>query len=199
MLCYSRLPSLALIVLLVFQTLLIVFVIRGESLTFDEEDHMYAGYRMWESGDYGLNPEHPPLVKLLATLPALRKPLWVPTLTGKSFKLEALLGGKAWLEHNDGPSQKLVFCMRGTVIPLACLLTCSVFLAARDWFGTTAALFATAFIVFDPNFLAHSGLVTTDVAAAVGLLASVHLFYQYARQPCDPPRPWHFSRGRRGT
>jgi len=175
--------SLALVILLVLQTLLVVFVIRGESLSFDEEDHMYSGYRMWTSHDYGLNPEHPPLVKLLAALPALGKPLWVPPLTGKGFKLEAMLGGKAWLEHNDGPSQNLVFRMRAAVIPLALFLTCSVFLSAREWFGMTAAVFASAFTVFDPNIIAHSGLVTTDIAAAGGLLASVHLFYRYVRKP----------------
>jgi hypothetical protein len=32
---------------------------------------MYAGYRMWTAADFGLNPEHPPLVKLLAALPVL--------------------------------------------------------------------------------------------------------------------------------
>ena len=53
------------------QMLQIAVVIHRESLTFDENDHMYAGYRMWKNGDYGLNPEHPPLVKLLATLPVL--------------------------------------------------------------------------------------------------------------------------------
>jgi hypothetical protein len=28
-----------------------------------------AGHRYWECGDYGINPEHPPLLKLIATVP----------------------------------------------------------------------------------------------------------------------------------
>ena len=73
---------------------------------------MYAGYRMWKSGDFGLNPEHPPLVKLLATLPVLHESLWLPPLKESFFKNEAYIGGRDWLEHNDGSNQRLVFHMR---------------------------------------------------------------------------------------
>ena len=43
--------------------------IRQESQTFDEPAHLFAGFEYWQHGDYGRNPEHPPLVKLLATIP----------------------------------------------------------------------------------------------------------------------------------
>ncbi len=62
---------LAVAVLLVIQATLALTMVHRESLTFDEDDHMFAGYMMWKAGDYGLNPEHPPLVKLLATVPLL--------------------------------------------------------------------------------------------------------------------------------
>src|SRR5208283_1392201 len=67
---------LAVIVLLTVQVIQVVIVLHRESLTWDEGAHMYAGYRMWKNGDYGLNPEHPPLVKLLATLPVLGEMVW---------------------------------------------------------------------------------------------------------------------------
>jgi hypothetical protein len=102
----------AVIALIAVQLIQIVVVIHRESLTFDEDDHMYAGYRMWKNGDYGLNPEHPPLVKLLATLPVLGEDLWVPPLKGIFFKGEAYSGGQAWLAHNDGGSHRIVFRMR---------------------------------------------------------------------------------------
>lgn len=37
------------------------------SATFDEPAHTVAGYRYWQCGDFGINPEHPPMLKLLAT------------------------------------------------------------------------------------------------------------------------------------
>jgi hypothetical protein len=64
---------------------------------------------MSNNQDYGLNPEHPPLVKLPATLPVLADKLWVPPLKGTCFEAEACLGGRDWLEHNDGGAQHLVF------------------------------------------------------------------------------------------
>ena len=171
------------ILLLAAQALQIVVAVHREWLTFDEEDHMYAGYRMWTNGDFGLNPEHPPLVKLLATLPILGDKLWLPPLKGIFFKGEAYLGGRDWLEHNDGGSQKLVFRMRLAAAMLAIALSLVVFFAAREWFGTTAALAALTLTVFDPNILAHSGLVTTDVGATLFFLATLYAFYRYVKQP----------------
>jgi 4-amino-4-deoxy-L-arabinose transferase-like glycosyltransferase len=174
---------LAVIVLLAIQVLQVVTVLHRESLTFDEEDHMYAGYRMWKNHDYGLNPEHPPLVKLLATLPVLGEKLWVPPLKGIHFKGEAYLGGRDWIMHNDGGSQRLVFRMRLAAAVLAIALSLVIFFAAREWFGTTAALVALTLAVFDPNLLAHSGLVTTDIGASLFFLAVIYAFYRYVKRP----------------
>lgn len=174
---------LAVVGLLVVQAAQIILVIRGESLTYDEGDHMYAGYRMWTAGDYGLNPEHPPLVKLLATLPVLSQNLWVPPLKGIYFRWEAYFAGKAWLERNDGGDHRLVFRMRLAAATLAIGLSCLIFLCTLKWFGNTAALFALVFAIFDPNLLAHSGLVTTDVGATFFFLAAIYAFYHYVKQP----------------
>jgi len=46
--------------------------VRQQSITWDEDDHLYAGYMSWKTGTLGLNPEHPPMVKLLAAIPILR-------------------------------------------------------------------------------------------------------------------------------
>jgi len=61
----------AVFVLLVVQALQVAFVVHRESLTFDEDNHIFAGYMMHKTADFGLNPEHPPLVKRFATLPLL--------------------------------------------------------------------------------------------------------------------------------
>jgi hypothetical protein len=173
----------AVVVLLALQVVQMIIVLHRESLTWDEGDHMYAGYRMWKTGDFGLNPEHPPLVKLLATLPILHERLWLPPLKGTQFKGEAYLGGRDWLEHNDGGSQRLVFRMRLASALLAIALSLVVFFSAQEWFGTIAALVALTLTVFDPNILAHSGLVTTDVGATLFFLAALYAFYRYVKTP----------------
>jgi tetratricopeptide (TPR) repeat protein len=161
----------------------IIFIVHRESLTWDEDDHMFAGYMMWKTGDYGLNPEHPPLVKLLATLPLLGEHLWVPQLQNRDFKTEAYMDGRDWLARNDGSSQRLVFRMRLAAGLLALTLSLVVFFAAREAFGTPAALIALVLVVFDPNLLAHSALVTTDIGVSLFFLASIYAFYRYVKQP----------------
>lgn len=79
----------------------LALTIRTESITWDEDDHLYAGYMSWKTGDFGLNPEHPPMVKMLAALPILNMPLRLPVLENRYFKLEAFLGGKEFLFKND--------------------------------------------------------------------------------------------------
>ena len=91
---------------------------------------MFAGYMMWHTGDYGLNPEHPPLVKLLATIPLLGRNLWVPPLKGRPFKAEAYMSGRDWLARNDGGSQHMVFQMRQAAGLLALGLPLVVFFGA---------------------------------------------------------------------
>jgi 4-amino-4-deoxy-L-arabinose transferase-like glycosyltransferase len=171
------------IILLALQAAQVVYMVHRESLTFDEDDHAFAGYMMLHSGDYGLNPEHPPLVKLLAALPLLGRSLYVPTLQGRYFKDEAYLDGRDWLASNDGASQRLLFRMRLAVGLLALALSLVVFFAARTWFGTEVGLGALAIVAFDPNILAHSALVTTDVAVSLFFLASIFAFYRYVKQP----------------
>jgi 4-amino-4-deoxy-L-arabinose transferase-like glycosyltransferase len=173
----------AVVALLVVQALQMAFIVHRESLTFDEDDHIFAGYMMEKTGDYGLNPEHPPLVKLLATLPLLGRNLWTPPLQGRFFKTETYLDGRDFLARNDGPSQRLVFRMRLTAGLLALALSLLVFLAAQEWFGTGAALIALVLIVFDPNILANSALVTTDIGVSLFFLLGIYTFYRYVKKP----------------
>src|SRR6201987_3788696 len=165
------------------QMVLTLMMVHRESLTFDEANHMFAGYMMWHTKDYGLNPEHPPFVKLLATAPLLGQALWVPELKGRDFKAEAYMDGRDWLARNDNDRNQLVFEMRGGAGLLSVGLSLVVFLAARESFGDWAAVFALTLAAFDPNVLAHSALVTTDIGVSLFFLASTWCFYRYVKHP----------------
>src|SRR5689334_7057580 len=74
------------------------------SATFDEPLHILAGYRYWRCGNYALNPEHPPLLKLLAALPLKSLPLAEPDLPCDAkihYKLESFNVGAQFLARND--------------------------------------------------------------------------------------------------
>jgi tetratricopeptide (TPR) repeat protein len=165
--------------LLIVLFLQLAYVASQESVTWDEANHIYAGYRSWTHADFGLNPEHPPFVKLLATVPLLAMHLKVPELEDRYFKMEAFLGGKDFIFSND-TNTILLRCRIGPVL-LTVLLALLVFLSAREMFGTAPAFLALGLMVFDPNFLGHGALVTTDVGVSCFLFATAYAFYRYAR------------------
>src|SRR3984893_2128879 len=169
--------------LIVLQMILMAIIVHGESLTFDEGDHIFAGYMMWHTGDYGLNPEHPPLVKLVATLPLLQEKLWGPPVQQRMFKGEAYRDGRDFMERNDAPSHRLLFRMRLAAGVFAVGLSVTVFLMGSKLFGQSAGLLALLLVVIEPNVLANSDLGTTDVGVACFFLATIYCFYRYARQP----------------
>ena len=155
--------------------------VRRASQTWDEGDHIFAGYMSWKRADFGLNPEHPPLVKLLATVPLLTLPLRVPEIQRRNFKIEAFLDGNDFVAWNNPDS--LLFRVRMAALPLTMLLALLVFLAAREMFGTGAAFLALALFVFEPNLLAHGAWVTTDAGVSCFMFAAVYAFYRYVKVP----------------
>src|SRR5215475_14506521 len=79
----SRLPK-AMIVWLVAAALLGVMLLlmlgssQGDTFTFDEPPHIAAGYAYLRFQDARHNPEHTPLLKMLAAVPLLRLGLQFP-------------------------------------------------------------------------------------------------------------------------
>lgn len=167
--------------LLIILSLQLLLSVRQESQTWDEANHIYAGYKSWTSADFGLNPEHPPLVKLVATAPLLSAPPKTPALADRFFKEEAFLGGKDFLYQND--AEAILFRTRVAAAIFTLLLALVVFFGARELFGTGAAFIALALLAFDPNLLAHGARVTTDVALSCFMFASVYAFYRFVKAP----------------
>jgi 4-amino-4-deoxy-L-arabinose transferase-like glycosyltransferase len=167
--------------LLIILGLQLLLSVRQESQTWDEADHIYAGYKSWTSADFGLNPEHPPLVKLVATAPLLSSPLKTPALTDRFFKEEAFLGGKDFLYQND--AETILFRTHVAAATFTFLLAIVVFIGTREMFGTGAAFIALALLAFDPNLLAHGARVTTDVALSCFMFAAVYAFYRFVKAP----------------
>ena len=151
------------------------------SATVDEPDHILAGHRHW-CGDFGINPEHPPLLKLLATAPLnfrdLSEPPWD---CGSKFtsKFEAFSYGSTFLVENGIDSVVITTRLAASLMSL--LLALLVFLAAWEMFGRWEALIALAIVAFEPNFIAHGSLVTTDVAISATSLGAIYALYRFAK------------------
>jgi len=176
-----RMVVVGVVCLLIVLSLQLVYTAWQESASWDEPNHIYAGYRSWTDADFGINPEHPPLVKLLASAPLLAMQLTIPALENRWHKMEGWLGGRDFVFLNDADT--ILFLSRMGPALITVLLALLVFLATREMFGKIPAFFALGLIAFDPNLIAHGALVTTDVAPACFLFATVYAFYRYAKAP----------------
>ena len=100
----------------------------------DEIIHLPGGYSYWKTGQIVLNPEHPPLVKLMAAFPLLFMDLKFdsndPNLAGP-FKKQWTFGSK-FLFSND--ADRLLLWGRLTVMLLSVLLGFYIYKWASEMF-----------------------------------------------------------------
>ena len=177
-----RLTRVLVVALLAILATLLFTSVRQESQVFDEATHLFAGFEYWKHGDFGRNPEHPPLAKLVASAPVLNMGLKepVPVLV-PFFKAQDFINGAQLLYGGDADA--ILMRARMAVALFSLLLALIVFFAAREMFGDLAAVFALGLFVFEPVLLANGALVTTDVPLACMFFASVYGFYRYVKRP----------------
>jgi hypothetical protein len=180
-----RAHAIALLLVLVFLGELVVSVHR-QSLSWDEGDHIYAGYESWTTGDFGINPEHPPLLKAIASLPLLAMHLSAPPPKSPTFsKNEAYFNGRSLIYNNGGLgiANRIIFRARVMAAIFSLALATLVYFASFEIFGPVGALFALVLVVFEPNLVAHGAYVTTDMAVTFGIFATVYALYRFRVRP----------------
>src|ERR1035441_3012218 len=155
--------------------------VRLESQTFDEPAHMCAGYSYWLRSDFGINPEHPPLVKLVATLPLLVERPKYPDPVQIFFRAQSAFGGVQMM--SEPGADAILAHVRAAVSIFVFVLGLLVVLATREMFGDAAALLALLLFVFDPLILAHGPLLGTDMGATCCIFATIYAFYRYVKRP----------------
>jgi len=154
-----------------------------KSLTSDEVVHIPGGFMIWKTGDYRINLEHPPLVKLWAALPLLPFGFNVPTYD-PDWK-----GGEEWhfgayflYQYND--ADLIAMLSRFSIIALGMILGWVIYGWGRALAGRSAGrlaplagLFAAVLYFTEPNIIAHSSLVTYDLAFALIVAVCGYLYW----------------------
>ncbi len=157
---------------------------RQLSQTADEPTHLYAGYRYLKCGDLTVSPEHPPLAKIVAAAALLPMNLTVDCSPFAGGEIQQVLTAQAWLyNQNWRPALNRA---RIAVSIFALGLCLIVWVAARRMFDFATATAATVLLVFEPNILAFSALVMTDIAVTCMLLLAVFAFYLWVRNHTVP-------------
>jgi hypothetical protein len=154
---------------------------RSLCAIWDEPYHLLAGYSYWQAGDYGVNPEHPPLAKLVGTVPLLFMHLKALRVGRDDFKPTVIVQGRAFVYGNDADAILLRARLAEAVVGL--LLVLLLFEAGYRMFGAGVAWIAAVLAVFEPNLLAHSTVVATDFAFTCFYLAAVYALWRVAERP----------------
>jgi hypothetical protein len=174
------------VLLALFVTLSLGAALR-KSPTADENFHLVAGYSYLKWGDYRINPEHPPLVKLLAALPLLGLEINDRPLTRERRDAVQANGKYGWLLANQwlfsgNDAEKLFFYARLPMVTLGAVLGLLVFCWARELYGLSAAFAALALYVLDPNVLAHSPIIHTDIPFALAYFGGSYFFWRTLKE-----------------
>src|SRR5574341_226443 len=175
----DRLPDWS--VLLVFFLLFssqVIWTILQKSATFDEPLNLVSGYICLRFGDERLIPQNLPLVKLLAAAPlfVFRDIVLPPSPEPWSSRAQYVYASEFLYKYNDADT--LLFVGRLATLPLSLLLGSVVYLWAKQLLGRPAAVFALILYGLEPNILAHSGLITTDIATACFMFLTIYGWYQ---------------------
>ena len=163
---------------------------KDDALTFDELAHIPAGYSYLTQQDYRINPEHPPLIKDLAAIPLLFLNLNFPTDSEEwqqnsgppPWWIQFNLGTEFLFRSGNNP-QQIVFFARLPMLFLLLSLAWFTFYWARKLGGNLVGLGALFLVAFSPTLIAHGRLITTDVAAAFGVMLAMYFWLKFLQKP----------------
>jgi 4-amino-4-deoxy-L-arabinose transferase-like glycosyltransferase len=181
----ARAPSLALLLLGLLLAQGLAFI--GESSqTSDEAAHLLAGYTYLKTGRFGAYPGEPPLMKELAAAPLLLVDLNLP-IAPEGAKPAVFKLGREFLHENRVSSDTILLLARLPMLGLSLLLGWSIFVWGRRLFGSRGGLLALALYALDPNVVAHSSLVMTDLGATLFMFLAVFAFWCWTERPGARP------------
>jgi len=171
----------------------------NDTMITDEDPHIAAGIGYVQKADMRLNPEHPPLVKVLAALPVTLipdlnvpydHPYWAnpdadPNLVNGQWEF-----GQTFIFDSGNDADLIVRLARLGPMLLMLLLGWFVYRWTRDRVGVGGGLLALFLYATAPALLAHGILVTTDVPAALGIFAATYFYLLYLKDPTRKTLLW---------
>jgi 4-amino-4-deoxy-L-arabinose transferase-like glycosyltransferase len=156
-----------------------------KSATVDEVLYIPAGYVYWKSGSFMLNPETPPLPRILCGIPLL----FLNNINYDSKQPVAAFNDRYhWSSRflffqNVQVAGKMIFYSRVPTILMGMALLAAIYAWTSKLFGSLAGLFSLALAAFEPNLIAHSSLATTDLYTTAMIFFTVFSFWIWRQNP----------------
>jgi hypothetical protein len=169
----GRLQWLVPAVLLALYAAQCAWFIRTQSLTYDEPVHIAEGLNAWRDGRFEQYNDHPPLARLLCSLPLINRK-W-------QIHVQPLEQGFRIDQITTDP-EALAWRARSVIVLFGLVLGWLLWIAARRLFSTAAANFVLALFAFSPSVISQFSLATTDGAATLLTFATAFALVQWRIQ-----------------
>jgi len=156
-----------------------------DAFIYDEPPHITAGYAYLRFRDARLNPDNPPLLKMLAAVPLLPLAPQFPlaALARQADPHEQWNTAQRFLYESDNEPHRIARLARLGPISVTLGLGLALFCWMRSLAGGTAALLALGCYTWSPTILAHGRYVTVDVSAALGIVLAGLAFSRFLQGP----------------
>jgi hypothetical protein len=182
---WTRLTPIAAAALLLVFAALALTSMRQKSATWDETHYLGVGAwllheRSWDVPSARL---HPPLSFYLNSLTLLADGVDVSEFQrGPAARYgRGIARGRRLLATSEHGAEGLLFRARLPTVVLGVLLGWTVFLWTRDLYGAEGALLSVFLFAFSPNLLAHTRLITPDLAVTAFGFAAFHQLWRGLR------------------
>jgi len=145
------------------------------SATVDEPRHLAGGWTYWKLADYRIHPENGPLTQRWLALPFFVLQPNLPT-DDSEFRKPSFISmrfASSFLHRSGNDAGVLLTVARAMSAALGLVLATVAALASRWLFPGVSGLLTFALVLLCPNIVAHAGVATSDVAAALGFLLAI--------------------------
>lgn len=167
---------------------LLAWSASSHSPTPSDVKHLVAGVSHWQTGRFDLFIVNPPLVRIVAAVPAILAGAETDrsSLSGGSRSRPELEAGHRFVKENEKECFGYFVLGRWVCIPLSILGGWVCFRWSRDLYGGCAGLLALVLWCFSPGILAHGALISADAGAASLGVVAAYMFWRWLRTPS-----WH--------
>jgi Dolichyl-phosphate-mannose-protein mannosyltransferase len=178
-----------LVAMMLIFALLHLSLLRQKGLFIDDAVHMPAGYSYLTTGDYRLNQEHPPFIKLLSALgltvvhPRLQLDSsgWQQAAQPQDPEDGMQKIEEGFFDINADRYERITFWGRLPMLTIPLLLVIAVYWLTKSIINPLTGLLAAFLLLTEPNIIGNSTVVQNDVAACLALVLIVIAMRAYFR------------------
>lgn len=153
------------------------------SATVDEGFHITSGYEYLRTGKLRLFDEHAPVAKALFAWPLFFVPDLASPEIADGYVSGDLIAVTQATTLAYRPLDRVIVAPRLAAVLLTVILAATLCRCATSFAGPVAGLLALFLCAFDPNFLAHGSLSTTDMGATAFSFWAVWAGVRWMQRP----------------